>query len=193
MPARVVTVERADHRERGQVDRGWPQAGARGCLEQTIDHVATSGDEDDARPRAVRGLDGPEDLVLEHRLLERHRDVLLSLELDGGGNLLGIGERREVDRPHHDALVGDTQPHPLAELVLREQSPQNLREGVHVGDLAVANDARGKRRIGCVVDGDAAVRDLHSGDITRLDVEPYDCLVCGTHNEFRRGIGCSAL
>ena len=54
------------------------QARLAGRLEQALDHVAPGGDDHDAGARAVGGLDDPERVVLEHGLLERHRDVVLA-------------------------------------------------------------------------------------------------------------------
>ena len=65
-----------------------------------LDHVAACGDEHDACARPVRRVDDAERLVLEHRLVERHRDVVLRMEAHGRRDLLGVGQRRQVDRPH---------------------------------------------------------------------------------------------
>ena len=134
-------VQRADHRERREVDPVRPKAGPARRLEQLVDHVAARGDDDDPRPRALGRLDDPQRVVLEHRLLERHRDVLLGLEADRRGDLLRVGQRRKVERAHDDPLVGDAEPYPPAELVLREQLAQHGGERVDVDDLAVAHDA----------------------------------------------------
>ena len=109
----------------------WGRRPARRTASSTpVDHVAARGDEDDACPGTVSRLDDPERVVLEHRLLERHRDVLLGLEAGGGRDVLGIVERRQVKRAHDDARIGDADPHALGELVLGEHRLQRLGERV---------------------------------------------------------------
>ena len=144
------------------------------AVEQPLDHVAPRGDDDDARPRAVRRLDDAERVMLEHGLLERHRDVVGRLEANRGVDLLGALERRKVERAHHDALVGDAEAHAPAELVLGEQVAQRGGERLDVDDLAVADDAGGKRRGGGALDLDLARARLDGGHVAGLDVETDD-------------------
>ena len=61
--------------------------------------------------------------------------------LDGGGERLRVVERRQVERAHDDALVGDAEAHALGQLVLGEERLERLGERDGVGDLAVAQDA----------------------------------------------------
>ena len=62
---------------------------------------------------ALGGLDVSDDVVLEHGLVERHRDVILSLEAHRRLNLLGVLQRRKVERAHDDPLIGNAEPHLL--------------------------------------------------------------------------------
>ena len=167
-------VQRADHRERREVDADRPQAGLASGVEQALDHVAPRGDDDDARPRAVRRLDDTQRVMLEHGLLERHRDVVGSLEADRGVDLLGALERRKVEGAHHDALVGDAQAHALAELVLGEQVTERGGERLDVDDLAVTDDAGGERRGGGALDLHLARARLDGSHVAGLDVEADD-------------------
>ncbi len=82
-----------------------------------------------------------DDLPVEHRLLERHRDVVGGLEADRGLELLGVVDRRHPDRPHGDALVGDPEPDRAAELLAREQLLERGASASGIGDLALAEDA----------------------------------------------------
>ena len=121
------------------------------------------------------GLHEAERLVLEHRLIERHRDVVLGLEADRRGDLLGSRERRQVQRAHDDALIGEAEAHPLAELVLGEHRAQNLGERLDVDDLAVADHPGRQRRGGSAFDGNPVAR-LHSRHVAGLDVKTDDLL-----------------
>ena len=64
----VGAVERADQRERGEVDALRAQAGVAHRGEQPLDHVALGGDEHDALARALRRVDDPERVEVEHRV-----------------------------------------------------------------------------------------------------------------------------
>ena len=110
-------------------------------------------------------------MVLEDGLFKRHRDVLLRLEANRGGDLLGGLQRRQVHCPHHDPVVGDADAHALAELVLGEHVAQNRRERLDVDDLAVTHDAGRERGRGGVLDGHLARASFDGGDIAGLDVE----------------------
>ena len=66
---------------------------------------------------ALLGGDAADHLVVEHRLVERHRDLLLGLEADRGLELLRVLDRRQPQGADDDALVGDPEAHPLGELV----------------------------------------------------------------------------
>ena len=79
--------------------------------------------------------------MLEHRLVERHRDLLLGLEANGGLQLLRVLDRGQAQRADDDALVADPEPHPLGELVLGEERLQRLGEALRVDDLALVEGA----------------------------------------------------
>ena len=59
-------------------------------------------------------------------LFERHRHLVLGLEGDGGGELLAVGDRRQLERAQHGALVGDADAHALAEAAVGEQLAQGV-------------------------------------------------------------------
>ena len=170
--------EGADHPEGREVDADRLEPRAADRLDEGGDHVAAGGDDDDVdlRRRALLGGDAADHLMLEHRLVERHRDLLLGLEADRRLELLGVLDRRQAQRADDDPLVADAEPHPLGELVLGEERLQRLGEGVGVGDLALVEGAR--RRAGSIAAGDhlrrAVDRDLGRGDAAGLDVETDD-------------------
>jgi hypothetical protein len=118
----------------------------------------------------------PSDDVLEDGMLERHGDAVLGLELDGGGELLGVLDRREVDGAHDDALVGHAEPDALGELVVAEEAAQRGGVAFDVGDLAVADHARLERRGGRALDheGAAGGAGFDRGHQAGLDVEAHD-------------------
>ena len=120
-------VQGPDHREGGEVDSLRAQPGPTRGLEDAEDHVAPRGDEHDPGARPVGRLDDPERMVLEHRLVERHRDVVLGLEANRRGELLGVLERREIDRAHDDALVGDADAYLARRACARRTSPSAPR------------------------------------------------------------------
>ena len=85
--------------------------------------------------------------MVEHRVLERHRKLVLRLEAHGRLELLGVLEVGQVDDAHDDLLVGEADADALVQaLVLAVQRPQRLGQTVDVGDLAVADDPGLERR-----------------------------------------------
>ena len=94
-----------------------------------------------------------DDPVVEDRLVERHRNLLLGLEADGGLLLGGVVDRGQPQRPHDDALVGDPEPDPAARACGGEEGAEGVRERLGVGHLAVA---------------EGAVRQLADGDLAEL-------------------------
>ena len=88
--------EGPDHAEGREVNPDRLEAGAADGLDQGGDHVAPGGDDDDVDLRRRIGLRGraAHDLVLENRLVDRHRNLLLRLEADRGLHLLRILDRR---------------------------------------------------------------------------------------------------
>jgi hypothetical protein len=121
--------------------------------------------------------------------------VVGRLHLDGGGERLLVGQRRQVERAHDDALVGDAQAHAARQVVLGPEGLQRFREGGHVGDLAVPQDAGAQGGDGAAgerhrpVDGDLA-----GGQMARVEVEADDRgLLGGALLEHSRDIGRAAV
>ncbi len=111
----IGTVERADQRESGEVDSLRTQTGVAHGREQALDHVALGGDEHDLLAGSLGRVDDAERVEVEDGVAERHRHLLLGLEAHGGGELLAIGDRRQLERAQHRALVGDADAHALAQ------------------------------------------------------------------------------
>ncbi len=140
-----------------------------------LDHLAAHRDDHDARARAARRLDDAERLEVDDRLVHRHRDVVGRLGLDGGGEALRVLDHRQVERAHHDALVGDAQPHAAGKVVGVEELAQRLGQGDRIGRLAVAQDAGPQRGDRALLDGHAAVDvNLGGGDVAGVEIEPDD-------------------
>ena len=98
-----------------------------------------SGDGDYLDPAlAVLALGVPDDLPVENRLLERHRDVILSLKADRGLELVAILDRRQPHAADGDPLVRDADPDVARELVLGEELLEGGAERLGIGDLALA-------------------------------------------------------
>ncbi len=85
-------------------------------------------------------------LPVEHRLFERHRDVVLGLKTHGGVELALVGDRRKLEGSHRDSLVGDPDPDAARELVLGEERLEGVAERLGIGDLALVEDPRVERR-----------------------------------------------
>ena len=97
------------------------------------------------------------------------------LEAHGRVELLAIGDRWQLERTQHRALVGDAEAHALAQAAVLEQLAQRLGEHALVEHLALAHDVRRQRRAGRVLDDDRAIHArLHGGDVAGLDVQADD-------------------
>ena len=129
--------------------------------------------------RAVLGRSAADDLVLEHRLVDRHRNLLLCLEPHRRVHLLRVLDRRQPKGPHHDALVADAEADLLRELVRRVHRLQAVDEAIGVEDLAVVEgaalewvDRGGSELRGSIHPhfggGDAACLDVEADDIAPL-------------------------
>jgi hypothetical protein len=115
--------------------------------------------------------------MVEHGLLEGHRDLVLRAEPDRGVDLLLVLDQRQLHGPHDDPLVGDPEANGLAELVVGEQGAQRLRERLGVLHLALIDNTGRERRDRGAADLTRAVRtDLGGGDAAGLDVEADDGL-----------------
>ena len=171
-------MQRADGREGGEVDALGLQARGAQRGEDPLDHLAARRDEQHALPAPGGVVEDGERLVVEHRVLERHRKLVLRLEAHGGGELLGVLEVGQVDDAHDDLLVGEADADALVQaLVLAVQRSQRFGQALDVGDLAVADDPGLERREGGPLDADAAVDDDRRGnDAGRVDVEPDESL-----------------
>ncbi len=144
---RGLAGQRADHREGGEVDAERLEPGAAQRLEKAGDHVSPRGDDDhvDLRRLPLLGRHAADHLVLEHRLVERHRHLLLRLEAHRRLHLLRILDRRQANGAHDDPLVADAEPHALAQLVLGEELLQPRDEPLGVLHLALVEGARLER------------------------------------------------
>ena len=85
--------------------------------------------------------------MVEHSLVERHRDRLGRLEADGGVALLLVLDARKLDDAHDDLLVRHSEADVLRQSGLRDESLEGLGEAVVVDDLAVADEAAGSSRL----------------------------------------------
>ncbi len=123
--------EGADHREGGEVDPDRLEPGAADRLEEGGDHVAAGGDDDhvDLRRLALLGRHAADHLVLEHRLVERHRHLLLGLEADRRLHFLRVLDRGQPHGADDDPLVADAEPHLLARACARRRAPSARRRG----------------------------------------------------------------
>ena len=167
-----------------------PRAADRG--EDPFDHVAAGGHQQDAVAPAGLGRDELEGVIVEDRVLERHGELVLHLELHGRVELARIGDRRRVDDAHDDLLVRHPDANALAEALVRaEQAPQRLGKRFGVVDFTVADDARLEWRECRPLDRDAAVDGhLGGGDATWIDVKADEVLVTLGHAEGSAGSRC---
>ena len=174
---RIQRSQRPDHAERREVDSLGSQSGLTSRQQHALDHVTASGDQQHLHPRPGLRFRDTERVVVQHDALDRHRDLVLRLEVHGAFKFLRIRDRGQLDLAHHDALVGDADPHPAVETAAFEQVRQRLAEGRHVADLAVTHQARRDRPAGCPLDDDVAVEPaLHGNQLPGLDLEPDQVL-----------------
>ncbi len=185
-------VQRADQGEGGQVHALRREPRASHCRQELFDHVALGGHEHDALALAGRRINQAEWVEVEHRIGERHRHLVLGLEAHGRGELLAVGHRRQVERAHHRALIGDAHAHALAETAGREHLAQCLRQRVDVDDLALAHRVGVERLGGGAFGEDRAVHArLHRSYETGLDVKPHDLARAGARRELRQPQRCA--
>jgi len=112
----------------------------------------------------------------------------------GGERLLVVDHRREVERAHHDALVGDAEPDPLGQLVLGEERLERLRQSDGVGDFAVADHAGLELGDRATSQREGAIdADLGGREMARVELEPDDAALGGTLlTEHKTSIGTRA-
>jgi hypothetical protein len=101
------------------------------------------GREQDPHPGlTVDTRDLIEDLEVEDRLLDRDRDELLRLELQGRGEIT-LAHEREIGGPDDDALAGHPQDDRLgAEATFPPEAADGGADRLRVDDLAVSHCAR---------------------------------------------------
>ena len=76
--------------------------------------------------RARGRVDDAERVEVEDGVVQRHRHLVLGLEAHRGGELLAVGDGRQLERAQDGALVGDADAHPLAQPAVAEQLAQGL-------------------------------------------------------------------
>ena len=172
-------LERAQQRERLEVDPDDLQARPATRLQVAIDDLAVGDDEEDALPL------GPvlahllvEDDVVEHGLVERDREDLLGAEADRVLELLRVRDAVDLEDAHADAVVGDAEPDaPLRKLVQLEEALERVAERIRVADLA-RDDEAGLERLAEDLDqlGSAVVHDLRGGELRGTDLETDELL-----------------
>src|SRR5215203_988161 len=166
--------EGPNHPKRGKVDSDGLEPGTLDRPEERINHFPSGGNDDDVDHRRsvllARGT--PHDLVLEDRLVERHRDLLLRLEADRGVELLRVVDRWQAKGADDDPLVADPETDPLGELVVGKERLQRAGDSIRLGDLSLVKRARRQRGDRGAGHLDRAVpADLSRGDAAGLDVE----------------------
>ena len=127
LPARYV--QGPDHREGGEVHQLGLQAGLARNRQQVLDGVAAGAHDDDAHRAALAVVDALQHAVVQHRLLERHRQLLLGLEADRCLELLLVVDRRQLEHAQRDLLAGDAEADALGKVVLAEEGLQTRRRG----------------------------------------------------------------
>jgi hypothetical protein len=165
--------ERTDQSEGGEVDPDRSQPRPPRGLHEAGDRVAPGRHHGDLHlGAAVLCRPAADHLEVEHRLIERHRQLVLGLEADSCVELGPILDQGQAQGAHRQSLVGDADPHLLCKLVAREQGGEAGAELLGVDDLAVVDGARAEREHGGVGRLRRAVLpDLGCGDAVGLDVE----------------------
>ena len=139
-----------------------------------LDRVATGAHDDDAHLAALAVVDALQHAVVEHRLLERHRKLLLRLEADGGLELLRVVDHRQLEHTQRDLLAGDAEADPLGQVVLAEEGAYAIRKTVDVDDLALVEEAGAERLGGRAHElRRSPAGEFRGREEAGLDVEPY--------------------
>ena len=107
--------------------------------------------------------------MVEHGLVERHRDRLGRLEADGGVALLLVLDARQLHHADDDLLVRHAEPDVLRQLGRRDEALEGLGEAVAVHDLAVGHEAG--RQVEARAAHDATTLDLGGGKVATVDIE----------------------
>ncbi len=180
-PARIAghRLGRTDQRERSKIQLDRHQPGSADRRHEGGHHVAGGDHEQDLdhslRTLAVpgRGVIFRQDVVVEVGLLDRHRDVVGHLELQGFGELRR-DQPVQFQLANHHAVVGDTEDHLLAaELVLGPQRLERRSEGLGVADLPGLDDAPRQRVHGDLLHfgGALAPGELDGAQVGTTDVQ----------------------
>ena len=146
--ARQLLAPRRSHctqqRERFQVDADELDAGLATRGDVAVDELAVGNDEQYALHRlAFLVLRLPEDLVVEHRLLDLDREGLLCAEANRVLELLRVVDADDLERAHADAVVRNAEPDvALRQLVRLEERAQDLCEDIRLAQLAADDDPR---------------------------------------------------
>jgi hypothetical protein len=113
--------------------------------------------------------------MVEHGLIERHRELFLRFETDGGLEFLCAFDRRQLEHPHHDSLIRNTETNAAGELALGEEDLQVIGETIDVDDLTVVKQPRLEDAGGGFRQRETlAVGELCRGDESRLDVQAHN-------------------
>ncbi len=183
-------VQRADQRERGEIHALGAQAGVLHGAQHALDHLALGGDDDHALARPVGSIEHAERVVVQHRRGQRHRHLILGLEAHRGAELLAVGDRRQLQRAQHRALVGQPHAHALAQSRVLEELAQRLAQLALVEHLALAHDVGRQRSAGGPFDDDPAVDvRLHGGHVPGLDIQPDDAPTPAAEGEVQVEVG----
>ena len=137
-----------------------------------LDGVATGAHDDDAHPPTFAVVHTLEHVVVQHRLLERHRKLLLRLEANRGLELLLVVDRRQLEHAERDLLAGDAEPDALGQVVLLEEGLDAVGEPVDVDDLTLVEEA-GAEGLGRRPQerGRSTAAEFGGGEEAGLDVE----------------------
>ena len=163
----------AHHGERHQVETQGFELGAGGARHEHVDHAALRGDQQHPQHPAVFLLELTDRVVVEDGLVDGHRDELLHLEPERGPQFL-LGQVRQGDLAHHDALVPDAQVDTFGlEASALPELAERFGDELGFADLAVLDGPGGQRHLGGVDHRRRiAAGDLHGSHRGGSDVEP---------------------
>ncbi len=169
---RAGRADRPDQREGDKIQPHRLELRVRRGGDQRVHHRLLRGHQQQTDHLATVDLDLLDQVVVEDRLVDRHRDELLDLEPERLPKLL-LGHGRQRDLPHHHALVPHAHPDlPRLEASSRPELTQGLRHGRHVPHLAVLDGTGGERHLRRTDHGRwRPFRQLGSPDRGRADVE----------------------
>ena len=172
MPTPVVPTERTIANGTRSRPRGSSFA-LGGARDEHVDHAALRGDQQHPQHPAVVLLELTDRVVVEHGLVDGHRDELLHLEAERGPQLL-LRQVRQGDLAHHDALVAHAQVDTLGlEASTLPELAQRFGDQLGFADLAVLDGPGGQRHLGGVDHRrGVAAGDLHGSHRGGADVEP---------------------